>query len=158
MTILKADPDDAEQLTELTMRSKAHWGYTESQMEKWRDELTISREYIGMHTVYKLIGEAGILGFYSFKTDKQNTIKLDSLFVEPEFIGRGFGSMLLEDFLRRVQNEKEVLVTLEADPNAAGFYLDKGFQITGQKKTSIPGRYLPVMELSLGGLRGPGDE
>ncbi len=154
MNILKAVPGDSEQLTDLTKRSKAFWGYDSSQMELWSDELSISPDYIQTNPVYKLLDEGEIHGFYAYKIMDQNTVKLDSLFIEPRFIGKGYGSLLIEDFLERVQDEKKLRVFLEADPNAQGFYLDKGFQIIGQKKTSIQGRYLPVMELSLLGLKG----
>ncbi len=154
MRLLRAVPEDAERLTDLTMRSKAFWGYDSSQMELWRDELSISPDYIQTNPVYKLVDEGGINGFYAFKRMNQNTVQLDSLFIEPRFIGKGYGSLLLEDFLERVQDVEQVRVILEADPNAQGFYLDKGFQITGHKETSIPGRYLPVMELLLGGQKG----
>ena len=37
MKIVKAKREDAGALSELTMRSKDHWNYGATQMEKWRD-------------------------------------------------------------------------------------------------------------------------
>jgi len=38
---------------------------------------------------------------------------------------------------------------LEADPNATNFYLKMGFKIIEQKESSIPNRFLPIMEKDL---------
>lgn len=40
-------------------------------------------------------------------------------------------------------------VTLDAEPNAERFYLKFGFKTVDQLASSIPNRFLPVMELDL---------
>ena len=34
--IVKATVEDAQRLTEIALESKAHWGYTDAQIESWR--------------------------------------------------------------------------------------------------------------------------
>jgi hypothetical protein len=41
--IRKARPDEAGELTELALRSKAHWGYDEAFMASCREELTVRK-------------------------------------------------------------------------------------------------------------------
>ena len=55
MKIVKATNTDALALTELTLRSKLHWGYTEDQIEGWKDDLTINSDYVDNNEVYKLL-------------------------------------------------------------------------------------------------------
>ena len=71
MTIEKAINTDHEILTEITKRSKAHWGYSEEQIEIWSEFLTISSGYIDANAVYKLIVENHIVAYYSFLHEVQ---------------------------------------------------------------------------------------
>ncbi|MFT6245466.1 MAG: hypothetical protein ACJA0U_003079 [Salibacteraceae bacterium] len=46
MIIEIASTSDAKDLTDLTIRSKSYWGYSSEQIEEWRDDLTISADYL----------------------------------------------------------------------------------------------------------------
>jgi len=147
MTILKASPNDHEILTEITKKSKAYWGYSNEQIENWSQFLTVSKEYIETNSVYNLIVDHQIIGYYSFFHESENTIKLDNLFVLPDFIGKGFGKVLMNDFLIRLQDIQVEKVVLNSEPNAENFYSKFGFVKVGQIETSIKDRYLPIMAL-----------
>ena len=149
MTIQKANPNDHQILTEITKKSKAYWGYSEEQIEIWSPFLTVSKEYIETNLVYNLVVDDKIIGYYSFFHESENTIKLDNLFVLPEFIGKGFGKILMSDFLKRLKNIDVQKVILNSEPNAEVFYIKFGFVKIGQIETSIKDRYLPVMELKM---------
>ncbi|KOS07593.1 hypothetical protein AM493_17275 [Flavobacterium akiainvivens] len=147
MTIVKATPQDFDTLTTLTLQSKAHWGYTPQQMSSWQEKLTITPAYIDKHEVYKLVTGNTITGYYSYYLD--DDCVLDNLFVLPEYIGKGCGRRLIEDFLSRIKKEGVTKITADADPNAEGFYTAFGFKTIGHKVTQIEGRFLPVMEFVL---------
>ncbi len=44
-----------------------------------------------------------MVGFYAFRSGNGKMVKLDFLFVEPEYIGRGYGKVLMADLLQRVK-------------------------------------------------------
>lgn len=149
MTIQKANTHDHKILTEITKKSKAYWGYSDEQIESWSEFLTVSKEYIETKSVYNLIVYNKIIGYYSFFHESENTIKFDNLFVLPDFIGKGFGKTLMNDFLDRMKNSDAQKVILNSEPNAEDFYIRFGFVKVGQMKTSIKDRYLPIMELEI---------
>jgi len=149
MTIEKATANDNEILTVLTKKSKAYWGYSEEQIEMWSEVLTISKEYIATKSVYKLVVNNEIVGYYSFFHESEETIELDNLFVWPDFIGKGFGQILMKDFLLRLENSGIKKVVLDAEPKAEKFYEKIGFVKVGEIQTSIKDRFLPKMELLL---------
>ncbi len=149
MTIQKANPNDHEILTEITKKSKAYWGYSNEQIENWSQFLTVSKEYIENNSVFNLVDNDKIIGYYSFFHESENTIKLDNLFVLPDFIGKGFGKVLMDDFLIRIKNEDAQKVILNSEPNAEVFYSKFGFVKVGQIETSIKDRFMPIMELIL---------
>lgn len=149
MMIEKANVNDDLVLTAITKKSKAHWGYSDEQIEIWSEFLTVTKEYIETQSVYKLVVEDRTVGYYSFFHESENTIKLDNLFVLPDFIGKGFGKLLMNDFLIRLEKGNIQKVVLNSEPNAEKFYVKFGFIKVGQIETSIKDRYLPVMELKL---------
>jgi ribosomal protein S18 acetylase RimI-like enzyme len=149
MKIEKANIEDNEILTEVTKKSKAYWGYSEEQILKWNNRLTISKDYINNHYVFKLSNENTIIGYYSYINKEKNTVKLDNLFILPEYIGKGYGKHLINDFLSRMKKNKCEKIILDSEPNAEKFYQKIGFRKIGQFETSIKNRFMPIMEMNL---------
>lgn len=149
MEIFKADIEDNEILTSITKKSKAYWGFSEDVLKGWEHLLTVTRDYIEKNEVYKLVQHEQIIGYYSYFFADEKTIKLDNLFVLPEFIGKGFGKLLMNDFLKNTKQLSIDKITLDAEPKAENFYKAFGFETIGQLESSIKERYLPIMELQI---------
>lgn len=149
MKIEKAQIDDAKKLTELTIRSKSFWSYSAEQIEEWRDDLTISSEYIDQVNVYKLIEENELIGHYSYFELDQKTVKLDNMFLEPTLISTGRGKVLMNHFVQHVRDNGVEKIQLDSEPNAEAFYRKCGFKVIGQLESSIKNRFLPIMELEI---------
>ncbi|WP_310557609.1 GNAT family N-acetyltransferase [Flavobacterium sp.] len=149
MKIKKANPKDHLILTEITKKSKAYWGYSEQQILKWNDNLTISEDYIKNNFTFKLLNDKKIIGYYSYLIKENVVVKLDNLFVLPEYIGKGFGKYLINDFFNRIKKGKFEKITLNSEPNAEKFYQKIGFTKIGELETSIKNRFMPIMELDL---------
>ncbi|MDR7371596.1 GNAT family N-acetyltransferase [Flavobacterium aquidurense] len=149
MFIEKAIPQDHQVLTEITKKSKAFWGYSDEQIEIWADALTVSEKYIEVNSVYKLVFEDKIAGYYSFYFKDEKTVKLDNLFISPEYIGKGLGRIAMNHFLMIARKLGINTITLNADPNAETFYTKFDFVKVGQITTKIKDRYLPIMELNI---------
>ena len=147
--IIKAVPDDHLALSQLTKLSKAHWGYSREQITLWTDDLTITAEYISNHPIFKLYEQDLLIGYYSYQLMDAQTIELDNLFIHPNYIGKGFGKFLMEDFLARVSRAPICCLRLYSEPNAEVFYKKFGFEVIGQHQSSIPNRFLPIMEKRL---------
>jgi len=149
METIKANTHDYRVLTDITKKSKAYWGYSDEQMRKWSDLLTITEEYIQNNEVYKLIINQSIVAYYSYFEIEKNSVRLDNLFVSPENIGKGYGKLLMNDFILKIKKSEAQRILLDADPNAQKFYESFGFVKIGEIETSIKDRFLPIMELKL---------
>ena len=53
--IIPVDTADADLLTQIALKSKAFWGYSDELIESWRDDLTISSKMISESYIFKYI-------------------------------------------------------------------------------------------------------
>jgi GNAT superfamily N-acetyltransferase len=131
MKLEKANSTDNEVLTAITKKSKAYWGYSDEQIQNWSKLVTVTPTYIETKSVYKLVVDAVIVGYYSFFYEDDATIKLDNLFILPEYIGKGLGRILMDDFLILVKRTNVNKRILDSEPNAEKSLVFDCFNIDG---------------------------
>jgi GNAT superfamily N-acetyltransferase len=151
-TLRRAKPDEAQILTELTFRSKRHWGYDDAFMLLYRDALTVTPEQIGDSPVYLLEAGGRICGYYALQHSDEQTVVLDGLFTEPDAMRSGVGAALWHHALETAAALGCSSMVLESDPHAEGFYVKMGASRIGEKPAPIPGqpeRVLPKMRIDL---------
>src|SRR5689334_1223256 len=93
--IRPARVEEAAALTDVALRSKAHWGYDAAFMDACRADLTISGDDIRQGLVFVLEEAERLIGFYALWGTGDDLLLTD-LFVVPERIGRGHGCQLWE--------------------------------------------------------------
>ena len=64
MILRKPQPGEAAALSELALRSKAHWGYDADFLRDCREELTVQPRQIAKSMIRLAEDRAGIGGFY----------------------------------------------------------------------------------------------
>jgi N-acetylglutamate synthase-like GNAT family acetyltransferase len=149
MTLRSARPDEAEVLTELVMRSKAHWGYSDEFMESCRKELTIRADDVLASRMTVAEAEGRVVAVATLEGEPPDG-ELGSLFVDPGMIGKGVGRRLLQHMLETARGIGIRTVVLDADPHAEPFYEVMGFVRVGVVPSgSIPGRTLNRYALDL---------
>jgi GNAT superfamily N-acetyltransferase len=147
--IRQALESEAIELTNLAIRSKASWGYSEDFLEACRNELTISARDFQTHHLRVAVIDGMIVGFFQLIVNKSEA-ELSHLFVEPDYLKQGIGRRLLEDALSLARALKVGKVTLDSDPNSKAFYQHLGAATIGLNPSrSVPGRVLPAMEFNL---------
>lgn len=151
MELRPARPGDAEAISALAMRAKAHWGYSDAFMEACRDELSYPPEEVAAGGFQVAVQGDTILGFYALVKISPTAMELDALFVDPPAMGRGCGRALMDHALARCAEDMEITrLVIQADPNAAAFYERAGAVLIGERPSdSIPGRTLPLYEIEV---------
>lgn len=147
-----AAPDEAEYLSMLAVRSKAHWGYSDEFINACRPELTYDAHQMESNRFEFMVAERleVVVGFYASKCIDESTFELEALFVDPEFIGEGVGRLLIEHAVDNAAIRGGESLIIQGDPNAERFYLAAGAKRIGSKASgSIPGRMLPLFQISL---------
>jgi len=110
-----ADKSCINRLTEIAFSAKRFWNYPEEYYDIWKNELTITEDYL-KNNVVKTIGTKGIImGFYSFcYIDKEIHVGdiivdsgfwLDHMFLEKKYIGKGLGKIMFNDLVVEVKNK-----------------------------------------------------
>ena len=152
--IRRAVPEEAEVLSELAFRSKAHWGYDAEFLARCRDDLAVSPEGFTTSPVFIDEDADGIAGFYRLLPDGE-VAELDSLFVDPRAIGTGVGRRLWEHAVATAAELGCTELVFQSDPHAEGFYLAMGATRDGESESTVmPGRMLPFMRYHINDLPG----
>ncbi|MFD7258660.1 GNAT family N-acetyltransferase [Streptomyces sp. NPDC059874] len=121
-----ARADEAEALTGLVMRSKAHWGYDAGFLAACERDLRIRARDVADRRIVVAEDERGaVLGLASLEGAPPQAV-LGLLFVEPAAIGRGVGRLLYRDVLRRAVELGVRRLVIDSDRHAAGFYRAMG--------------------------------
>lgn len=149
-TIIRlATSDEAHVLTEIALRSKAHWGYARDLLDLWADDLRVTPASCDGGSVWIIVVGDQIVGFGELLLQDDPAI-LDDLFIDPAYIGQGFGSQLLTCLLALAQNRGASAVEFDAEPHAVGFYERYGARTIGERASAVvPGRTLPIMRIDL---------
>lgn len=154
MKLRKAVPEEADTLSDIALQSKRHWGYPENWIERWKDDLTITPEFITAHEVYVATDGDDILGFCALVL-KEGKAELEHMWVKPEHIGTGVGRALFMHAMERATALSANRLDISADPNAAGFYERLGATRIGDVQSEIEEqpRVLPRLSVDLKSVR-----
>lgn len=144
-SIRPASPGEAGLLSDLALRSKAHWGYSEEFLEACRSALTLTPGYISSSPVFVSEGGGQVAGFYGLR-EGESEVELLYLFVEPTAMGGGHGSRLWKHAVETAARLGCEKISIESDPYAEAFYLRMGARRVGTVPSSVsPDRLLPLL-------------
>ena len=144
-----AQPEEAGCLTELCLRSKAHWGYDEAFMAACRAELTVTPNAAAAPLLRVATVDGGLAAVAELGRE-DGVWFLDKLFVDPRFMGLGLGRQLLNWATKTAAAHGASSLEIAADPDAVPFYEHHGARRIGEEPSgSVPGRMLPLLELTL---------
>ena len=159
ITIRKAMPDDCQVLTELSFASKRYWNYPDSFFEVWKDELTITREYLAANRVYVAVVTNEIIGYFSVVEVRHSFFAgnvfihkgfwLEHMFIKPSYIRAGIGTKLIIFARELCHGDGIDGLFLFADPHARGFYDKVGADYLGESSSNIEGRNVSLFRLHL---------
>lgn len=147
LAIRRALPSEAGSLTQVALRSKAHWGYDDGFMARVAHMLTISEGYVAQWPMFVAQLDDEVVGFYGLR-DTEGTLYLTDLWVLPQHIGFGLGRQLWNHAVDQVRRLKREAFLIAADPNAEPFYLRMGARRVGETDGGA-GRMIPLMRFDL---------
>jgi GNAT superfamily N-acetyltransferase len=149
LTLRFPEPDEADALTDLCLRSKAAWGYDADFMEACRQELAVRPEDVASLGIQVADDDGVLVGIVQIAM-RGEVAGLAKLFVEPSRLRAGVGRRLFEWATATARRNGACVLEIEADPSAAEFYRRMGATDDGTAPSgSIPGRLLPRLKLPL---------
>lgn len=138
-------PCQAEVLSDLAIESKGHWGYSKEQLDVWRKDLKIEKEYITQNLVRTILADGELVGFYAIKKEKNEDV-LDHLWLLSKAIGRGIGNHAFQKIKEDCTTLKIEEFAVISDPDAEGFYLKQGCVRVGEVESKPQNRMLPKLK------------
>ncbi len=153
----KARTTEAGLLTEISFASKRYWLYPDEYLHVWKDELTITADYIENNDVCVIENNGSVVGYYSIVFLKKpmecaqvildKGYWLEHMFLVPQVIGSGLGRILFEHIVSRCTQKQIATLRILADPHAKGFYEKMGCIYKKDIPSTIAGRSTPLLLL-----------
>ncbi|MEL7117182.1 MAG: GNAT family N-acetyltransferase [Pseudomonadota bacterium] len=136
-------------MTELALRSKAHWGYDAATVEAHRPLFTIEPADLETTEVWCLSEDAHQIAMIQLWADGP-VCHLAMLFVDPALIGQGLGRRSFAFACDRAKALGCSIMSIKSDPGAAPFYEAMGAELVETLHSRIvPGEPLPRFEITL---------
>jgi N-acetylglutamate synthase-like GNAT family acetyltransferase len=148
--IRRASSSEANLLTQIAHEAKRHWGYPETWIEHWKDDLTITPDFITANEVFVAEIDREVAGCCALVIN-DDLAELEHMWVRPQHMGSGVGRALFLHVRERAAGLGRAVVELSADPNAEGFYERMGARRIGEVPAEVEGkqRTLPRMSVDL---------
>lgn len=138
MNVRRAEPADCATLSAIVYAAKAHWGYRPSDLESWKEQLSVTEASVREHPTHLVEVSGHVVAFYQLASS-EGAWELQHFWVHPSFMGRGIGRRLFAHALENAAKCGATFFTVDADPNAEGFYLACGAVRTGAIAAPIEG-------------------
>ena len=143
-----ARKDESPQLTQLAHLAKRNWGYPPEWMDLWREDLTISPDYIERHDAFVAEIDGDIVGVCVLEQHGDRG-RLEHVWIHPMHQRQHIGSSLVRTALETAKKAHIKAVDVISDPFAEPFYLHLGARRIGDQPAPMPGaddRTLPLLE------------
>ena len=151
LEIRRAQPNEAEVLTQIAHAAKRHWNYPEDWIEHWKLDLTITPQFITENEVFIALVDEQIAGCCALVV-ADSLAEIEHMWMRPEHMGTGVGRALFTHARYRAEERGARVLELSADPNAEGFYAHMGAIRIGEIPGGMAGhedRTLPRMRIDL---------
>jgi len=137
---------DCEALTNLCLRAKAVWGYSEAFLGLTREDMAVTPRRLNEEIVWVAEQSQTLLGVVALGAypNELETGEVTMVFVHPDVHGQGLGMLLIECIIEKARAKGYRRLIVVSDPNALGFYESADFQQAGLSSSEyIPDRLLP---------------
>ena len=148
-TIRRARPEEGERLRDVAVAAKAHWDYDAEFVRQWGARMDFSPAAVSGNEIYVADVHGDVVAWAALVA-KRDVWWLDDLWVVPEWIGQGVGTLLFGHIVELARARGgPTRMEWQAEPNAVGFYEKVGGRYLRDGEPTSWGRVLPVMGLDL---------
>jgi GNAT superfamily N-acetyltransferase len=146
LSIKLAKISDRDTINLIMRRSLTHWCHDDDYINIFMNKLAVTDDYIKTQSVHLTYSDNQLCGFFSFKNKKE----LDSLFLLPEFIGKGLGRLAWNSLCEYAGKQNLTEFVIYSQPGSEGFYLKMGSEKIGEQTSFIKqGMMIPILKYKL---------
>lgn len=147
--IRQAKSSEAALLTDIAARGESYWGVDPDFIESFITIYGVTEIFINENPTYVIEEEGKIIGFYGLSTKKEQT-ELEYLYMEPEYIGKGYGRHLWNHMIEYCKENGIDNIVFVTNPQARGFYTKLGAVEIGLVESLVrKGRMVPKLKYSI---------
>lgn len=138
----EAYESDVPVLRVLARNAEAIWGFSEKFLQIFDDDYNVTNDFVINNTVYVMVQNNTILGFWGLIQDAQNA-ELEYLYVDSKQVRKGFGKRLWNHMSEWCRSNNIIRIDFVTSHPAVDFYLKCGAILNGSAYSLIDGREIP---------------
>lgn len=143
LNIRTAKANEYEILTDIAIKSEAYWGYDSDYMNKFKSIYNVNEDFINNNLTVVIEEDENIVGFYGVLIENNET-SLEYFFIEPKYIGKGYGKLLWNHLVKDCKNLGIKEFSIVTSPQAKEFYVKMGAMHCGEVESLLKkGRIIP---------------
>ena len=147
--IRSAQANEYDILTNIATKSEAYWGYDSNYMNRFKSIYNVSEEFINNNPTIIIEDDENIVGFYCV-INNWSGASLEYFFIEPKYIGNGYGKLLWNDLIQNCKNLGIKEFNIVTSPQAKEFYVKMGAIPCGEVESLLKkGRIIPQLIYSV---------
>ena len=145
INIRNAEVTEHEILSEIAFKAEAYLGYDDDYMNKFKAIYKVSEKFIRENLTVVMEDDRKIVGFYGLINSETET-SLEYFFIEPDYIGRGFGRILWSYLEKDCKEHCINKLSIVTSPQSKNFYVKMGAVICGEVESLLRrGRKIPQL-------------
>ncbi|MGH4123474.1 MAG: GNAT family N-acetyltransferase [Clostridium sp.] len=149
LNLRSAKAEEYEILTNIAIRSELYWGYDCDYIEEFKSVYKVTEEFINNNSTFVIEKAENIIGFYGVLVENNETY-LEYLFVEPEYINKGYGKLLWNHMVENCDKNGIKGFSIVTSPQAKEFYIKMGAMQVGEVESLVKkGRKIPLLTYTL---------
>ncbi|TKD69977.1 GNAT family N-acetyltransferase [Pseudalkalibacillus hwajinpoensis] len=115
----------------------------------YSDEMMLKRMDVSF--LYVAEKDRKIVGFANFSTVKeQGEVELGAIYLFPEYQGKGIGTALLDEGIKKLKGANSIYINVEKENNVGrNFYHAKGFKVVSEFDDNLEGHITKMLRMVL---------
>lgn len=144
LTVRRATAGESKALTDIACRSEAYWGYDPVFIERFECVYQVTEKFINENPTFLMQQDSEIVAFYGLLMGPE--VSLEYFFVEPRYIGKGYGRLLWKHLVERCKELGIGEFHIVTSPQAKEFYVKMGAVPRGEVESLLrKGRMVPLL-------------
>lgn len=141
---------EIDELNAISFNSEMIWGFDPNYMDKFKQEYSLTKEYLKENLVWVIELNTKVIGFCAIKENNSSVAELEYFYVKARYIKKGYGKAMWNYMIDACSQLKYTELHFVTSPEASSFYLKLGAELVSTTESLLKrGRIIPELKYTI---------